>query len=44
MKPDNNCGECIVWLALGEDGGITREEAIEKHCYKCQVFKNKVED
>lgn len=41
MKPNNHCGECIVWLAMDEEGGIPREEAIEKHCSKCSVYKEK---
>ena len=39
MNPNNHCGECPVWLALGEEGGIPYEEAIEKHCSKCSVYK-----
>ena len=35
MKPDNNCGSCVVWLAYGEPEGLSPREAEEKYCSKC---------
>ena len=42
MKPNNNCGWCSIWLAMDEEGGISREEAIKKYCNFCYdgVIKN----
>lgn len=31
--PNNYCGECPIWLAIGED--ITKEEAIDRYCNHC---------
>lgn len=36
--PNNNCGECPVWLALGEQEGITVFDGIGTYCVKCRVF------
>ena len=44
MRPNNHCGECVIWLALGEEGGISREDAIENHCSKCSVYNAKYAD
>ena len=42
--PNNNCGSCPGWLALGELGGPqSREELIEKACINCTVYKNQPE-
>ena len=38
MKPNNNCGECHIWLAVGEIGGPTLEEARRDHCSKCDLW------
>lgn len=35
MTPSNNCGCCTIWLAMDEEGGISRKEAIEKYCNFC---------
>ena len=35
MKPDNNCGSCVVWLAYGEPEGLSPKEAEETYCSKC---------
>lgn len=37
--PSNECGECSVWLALGESEGISRAQAISEHCSKCELYK-----
>ena len=38
-KPNNNCGECGIWLAFDEPEGLTAEEAFEKYCSKCEVWR-----
>ena len=38
--PSNYCGECSVWLAFDEPGGISAKEAIEKYCSKCNLYLN----
>ena len=37
--PNNNCGECPGWLALGEDNGPRDvSDLIETMCYKCPLY------
>ena len=31
--PNNNCGECSIWFAIGED--ITKAEALNRYCNHC---------
>lgn len=38
--PNNECGECPVWLALGEDTNIKSRRSIDKRCLKCNLFKS----
>ena len=40
--PNNDCGECPVWLAIGED--ITKEEAINKYCNYCPLTARPTEE
>ena len=41
LYPNNNCGECPGWLALGEDGGPqTKEELINVMCCNCYTYKH----
>lgn len=34
--PSCECGSCIVYLALYEEGGCTLKGACYHHCYKCE--------
>ena len=36
--PNNNCGECPIWLAMDESEGISKNEAIKKYCEECERF------
>ena len=37
--PNNNCGECPGWLALGEDNGPQSvNDLIKAMCYKCPLY------
>ena len=38
--PNNECGECPVWLAIGEECGTSWRDAIAKYCTKCKIFTN----
>lgn len=39
--PNNNCGECPGWLALGEEGGAPNiDKLIDTMCYKCPLYTN----
>ena len=39
--PNNECGECEVWLNLGECNVLPDiRTAIDKHCKNCKVFLN----
>lgn len=36
--PNNNCGECPVWLAAGEIGGPNLAAARRDYCSKCDLW------
>ena len=41
--PNNNCGECPGWLALGEDNGPrSLYELAKTMCYKCPLFTTQI--
>lgn len=34
--PNNDCGECVGWLAFGE---VNKEKLIRTYCMDCKLFK-----
>lgn len=39
LYPNQECGECPVWLNIDEPEGIPKKEAINKFCSKCKLYK-----
>lgn len=39
LYPNQECGECPVWLNMDEPEGISRNEAVNKFCSKCKLYK-----
>lgn len=39
LYPNQECGECPVWLNIDEPEGIPKEEAVNKFCSKCKLYK-----
>ena len=40
--PNYECGECSVWLAVGNSEGYT--DAVEQHCSKCGLYREEAHD